>query len=253
VSTGALTFARFAYPPNALGLCGPDAPRELLERADAAAADGGLRELALQFEGAWPYLELIAHAHGIADPLDLHVVEAYWIGNDLLDGIPPGAIGEDLVARFGPAAGRERRRIEELASAAPRPHHDFHVLCVYPWVGLLRSAAAGSALHVLDRCRIRWGRVTGVDGATASVRSRELVWDGDRLALGALREEVVRIAEDGYALDRRIQVGDTVALHWDWACARLTDRQERALRSETARQLAFANRLAVPPPAAILR
>ncbi|GIU90297.1 MAG: hypothetical protein KatS3mg010_1396 [Acidimicrobiia bacterium] len=142
MSTGALTFARFAYPPNALGLCGPDAPRELLERADAAAADGGLRELALQFEGAWPYLELIAHAHGIADPLDVRVVEAYWIGNDLLDRIPPGAIGEDLVARFGPAAGRERRRIEALASAAPRPHHDFHVFCVYPWVGLLRSAAA---------------------------------------------------------------------------------------------------------------
>ncbi|GIU90296.1 MAG: hypothetical protein KatS3mg010_1395 [Acidimicrobiia bacterium] len=85
------------------------------------------------------------------------------------------------------------------------------------------------------------------------MRSRALVWDGHRLALGTLRDEVVTIAEDGYALDRRIQVGDTVALHWDWACARLTDRQERALRRETARQLAFANRLAVPPPAAILR
>lgn len=253
MSSGALTFARFAYPPNALGLCGPDSNRELLERANGVAADGGLRELALQFEGAWPYLELIAHAHGIADPLDARVVEAYWIGNDLLDGIGPGAIGEDLVARFGPAAGRERRRIVELASAEPRPHHDFHVFCVYPWVGLLRSAAVDSAMRVLDRCRIRWGRVTGVDGATASVRSRALVWDGHRLALGALRDEVVTIAEDGYALDRRIGAGDAVALHWDWACARLTDRQARALRSETARQLAFANHLAVPPPVAIMR
>lgn len=251
-ATGALAFARFAYPPNALGLCGPDASRELLQRAAAGAADAGLRELAAQFEGAWPYLELIAHENRIADPLDARVVEAYWIGNDLLDGIGPRAIGEDLTARFGPAAGRERRRIAGLAGAAPRPHHDFHVFCVYPWTGLLRTGAGDHALHVLDRCRVRWGTVTAVGGPTATVVGRPLVWDGRHLGLGAPREEVVTVADGGDALDPAIAPGDVVALHWDWACTRLTPRQARALRSETARQLAFVNRLAVPPPAAVL-
>jgi ABC-type polar amino acid transport system ATPase subunit len=39
-----------------------------------------------QFEGAWPYLEVIGGLAGL-DPLDARVVEAYWIGNGLIDGI----------------------------------------------------------------------------------------------------------------------------------------------------------------------
>jgi hypothetical protein len=85
------------------------------------------------------------------------------------------------------------------------------------------------------------------------VVGRPLVWDGRHLGLGAPREEVVTVADGGDALDPAIAPGDVVALHWDWACTRLTPRQARALRSETARQLAFVNRLAVPPPAAVLR
>jgi Family of unknown function (DUF6390) len=249
--SGALTFARFAYPPNALGYCGPDASRELLERADERTADARLRELAMGFEGAWPYLELIAHEHGVADPLDARVVEAYWIGNALLDGVRLGALADSSEPRNRGAVGRDRARLAEVVEASPRPHHDFQVFCVYPWVSRLRTSAVDTALHVLDRCRVRWGRVLELAGPTAIVRSRPLTWDGRELGLGAPREEAVTIAESGYRLDRAIGAGDQVALHWDWACTRLTDRQVRALRRETARQLAFANRLRVPPPHAV--
>jgi hypothetical protein len=51
---GALLFARYAYPPNALGLCGADSPRTLLEYGNARESDGGLAELARTFDGAWP-------------------------------------------------------------------------------------------------------------------------------------------------------------------------------------------------------
>ncbi len=98
-SAGALLFARYAYPPNARGLCGADAPATLLEYGDARAADGGLVELARTFEGAWPYLTLIAQANGVADPLDPRVVEAYWVGNGLLARVPPGK----LARHHGPA------------------------------------------------------------------------------------------------------------------------------------------------------
>ena len=250
--SGALTFARFAYPPNALRYCGPDSARELLERADSGTDDGGIRQLALDFEGAWPYLELIAHANGIADPLDAQVVEAYWIGNRLLDGVRLTDVGDSLETRMRSTAGREWHRVASLVQGAPRPHHNFHVFCVYPWVGLLRGATSAPALQVLDRCRVRWGRVDAVDGASATVLSRPLVWDGHALGLGSPAVETVTVADDGYALDRAIAPGDVVALHWDWACSRLTDRQASALRSETARQLAFANRRAVPPPSAVL-
>ena len=113
---GPLLFARYAYPPNALGLCGADTPRTLLEYGDAHASDGGLAELARTFEGAWPYLELIAGANGLADPLDPRVVEAYWVGNELLDRVRPGRARAarrrplPRPARAGPRARRRRGR-----------------------------------------------------------------------------------------------------------------------------------------------
>jgi Family of unknown function (DUF6390) len=77
-SPGPLLFARYAYAPNALGYCGADEPRTLLEYGDAKESDRGLAELARTFEGAWPYLQLIASANRIEDPLDPRVVDAYW-------------------------------------------------------------------------------------------------------------------------------------------------------------------------------
>src|SRR5690242_20609398 len=81
--SGPVLFARYAFGPNRLGYCGPEAVTELFEEGTAGHDDRALRELARGFEGAWPYLELIASANGLADPLDRWVVEAYWLGNEL--------------------------------------------------------------------------------------------------------------------------------------------------------------------------
>ena len=82
-TSGPVLFARYAFGPNRLGYCGPDAVEELFGEGTIGGDDGALRELARSFEGAWPYLELIARANGLADPLDRRVVEAYWLGNPL--------------------------------------------------------------------------------------------------------------------------------------------------------------------------
>jgi Family of unknown function (DUF6390) len=108
---GPLLFARYAYPPNALGYCGADETRTLLEYGDAGVADAGLAELARTFEGAWPCLTLIAGANGIADPLDPRVVEAYWVGNDLLDHVTPGTLARHVEERFRGRIGRSWARL----------------------------------------------------------------------------------------------------------------------------------------------
>jgi hypothetical protein len=82
---GPLLFARYAYPPNSLGYCGPRDSASLLGYGSERVVDGGLRQLARGFEGAYPYLELIACATGVPDPLDHRVVEAYWLGNEPQD------------------------------------------------------------------------------------------------------------------------------------------------------------------------
>jgi len=140
--SGPVLFARYAFGPNRLGYCGPDAADELLAEAARQTDDRALRELARSFEGAWPYLELIARANGLADPLDRRVVEGYWLGNDLIGRIPSGVLADSLDRRF---QGRLRPSEWRWLAAAPGdgavPVHAFHVLDVFPRVGLLRSGS----------------------------------------------------------------------------------------------------------------
>jgi hypothetical protein len=248
---GALMFARFAFPPNELGYCGSDAAGGLLERAACGVAGPGLSELARGFAGAWPYMELIAGTNGIPDPLERRVVEAYWIGNRLLERVGLGLLAESLATRFPPPLGTGDRMLAPLAVGAV-PHHAFHVFAVYPWVGLLRGGRVDEPLYVLDRCRIRWGRVVSTDGDTAVVSSRPLRWTGRRLVLGAPREEPVVLGRGGYRLAANVEVGNWCALHWDWLCQPLTARQLRGLRNYTFRHLAAVNAVRYPAPARVL-
>ena len=98
--SGPLLFARYALPPNDRGLCGPADNAGLRGYASAGLAGPDLRRLAGQFAGAWPYLQLIATANAIADPLDRRVVEAYWVGNGLLDNVRVAEYGAFLDERF---------------------------------------------------------------------------------------------------------------------------------------------------------
>src|SRR4029079_7379242 len=92
------------------------------------AAEGGdlrrVRDLATGFEGAYPYLQLIAQANGIADPLDERVVEAYWLGSELLDRVPAVDFARSIERRFRPRVRAGAWRW--LATKAPdgaRPVH----------------------------------------------------------------------------------------------------------------------------------
>ncbi|GAA4707460.1 DUF6390 family protein [Phytohabitans rumicis] len=234
---GALMFVRYAYPPNSMGFCGPADSTGFRQYAEAGVVDGGLVRLAQAFSGAWPYLEMIAHGVGIADPLDRRVVEAYWVGNGLLDALPLGFLANTLEDRFRPRIGNRFGRLAEGLLAGGVPHHSFHVFGVYPWVGLLGDdRKADRALTVLDRCRIRWGQVTDVHGAQVTVRSRPLLWDGRTLSLGPPEPETADIA-----VDTPLQPGDWVSLHWNWVCDRLTSRQLRALHAYSARHVHMIN------------
>ncbi len=241
-ASGPVRFARYAFGPNRLGYCGPDASRELFLAA-SAGEDRVIRDLARGFDGAWPYLGLIAAANAIADPLDPRVVDAYWLGSDLLRAIRPATFGADLERRFRPRL-REHgwRWLASAANDGALPVHAFHVLDVFPKVGLLRGDDLTDVLGAMDSCRIRWGRVLERDGdwLVASVVPLELR-DG-RLAFGAARPERLRAWWDGAAFVDRAEPGDVVSIHWDWACERLDEPSLGRLVGWTAHELAIANR-----------
>jgi len=98
-----------------------------------------------------------------------------------------------------------------------------------------------------------WADAKAVHGDQTTVESRPLCWDGRLLSLGEPATETARLALDGTMLAGDIGPGDWVALHWDWVCDKLTDRQLRALRTYTMRHLDMVNhRVDHPGPVAIL-
>ena len=237
---GPVLFARYAYPPNERGSCGPPEHRTLYEYASGAVVDPDLGRLARQFAGAWPYLEFIAGVSGIADPLDHRVVEAYWLGNELLDRIDMMTFGKALMDRFRRQTGPRWSHLEETIPAGAVPHHSFHVFDVYPWVGLLGNGR-GEPLHVLQNCRIRWGQVVSVNGDDVVVMSRPLTYDGHHLGLGPPRAEHVSGGLAGVSLSGSVAPDDWVGLHWGWVCDRLSPRQLRSLQRFTLRHLRITN------------
>jgi hypothetical protein len=239
---GPVLFARYAFPPNSHGFCGPDDHTAFFEYGVAGADDRGLRSMSQQFAGAWPYLQLIAGATGLEDPLDRRVVEAYWVGTPRLDRVDTRAVGDSMDERFRFMTGPTFSTLTESVLAGGVPHHSFAVFCIYPWTGLLSDRRkAEHALTVLDRCRIRWGRVVAVHGDQVVVESRPLTWDGRRLGIGESGTETAVRSLGGVGMVSDLEPGDWVSLHWEWVCDRLTELQVGFLRSYTLRHLQIVN------------
>ena len=237
---GQQLFARYAYPPNALGYCGPADASEVLGFVHNERTSESFETIARCFEGTWPYFEFIAAAHGL-DPLDEQVIESYWLGGHLTAAIDVQDDGQALLDELAQAGGSWARSRNNLLPGMD-PDHNFHVFAVYPWLGLLSRNVGDQPRLVLDRCRIRWGTVVGTTGEQAIVMSRSLLWDGSDLALGDPTEETAQLAKADIRLAGEVYPGDNVALHWDWICDRLTNQQLNDLHSSTMRHIDIANR-----------
>ncbi len=244
---GPVLFARYAFPPNSHGFCGPADHDEFFGYGVAGVDDGGLRALSQQFAGAWPYLQLIAASTGLSDPLDRRVVEAYWVGSPRLEQVSTRAVGNSMEDRFRAMTGPRFSSLTQGVLAGGVPHHSFAVFCIYPYTGLLTDRRkAPHALTVLDRCRIRWGRVAAVLGDQVVVESQPLTWDGRRLALGPAQAETVAQAVDGVGMVSTLEVGQWVSLHWEWVCDRLSRPQVAQLRKFTQHHLDIVNETRAP-------
>lgn len=234
---GELLFARYALMPNRLGYCGGDDHRALLDYCLAQESDPGLNRLLRQFQAAYPYLKLIAETNGIRDAFHPKVVEAYWVGNELLDGVSAAQFYESLRSRF--ANQLSPKTMEHLLGKVPlgaRAHHSFHVLDVHSRVGMLEHS-----LDTLDKCRIGWGKIERVEGTYFIVRYQPVVLEAGKLKLGDLEEKQVLRSPDGRSLELDAHPGDHISFHWDCACDLLTPRQVSSLEKYTRYHLVLAN------------
>src|SRR3989344_4040081 len=101
-NSGLITCCRYAYPPNSLSLCGPvEQTSNLSYYATNRVWDLGTKEILAQFSTLYPYLFLIAYENDLKDLYDTRVVEAYWIGNRLLNNISKKSYAAHLTDKIG--------------------------------------------------------------------------------------------------------------------------------------------------------
>jgi hypothetical protein len=228
--------ARFSIATNRLQYCGPRDAEPVLYRA--ITENTGLdraRDALRQFEALNPYLEAIGAKHGL-DPFDAAVVEAYWIGNDLLESFDREdfrRLLEALVRRGLPrsTAGRLAQHLPQH----PIPHHAFHVAFV--GVGEV-TGHVETTIANMEACRPAWARVTAIDGTRVRLRGPALLVTGGRLSL---EKETERDLPYDPAILPGLEEGVPLAVHWNHPALSLTSAQTNALATYTRRSLDAAN------------
>lgn len=239
---GMLLHARHALAPNSLGYCGPDENGKILDGIRGSAPAEGLASVLEKFEAAYPFIRMIGEATG-RSPFDYSVTEAYWIGNSLLDRVPPGEFYDFVHQGLKkPMKKDEARELFKESGLTPRPHHTFYVLSLFGRSD--SSPTSESALtRLMDSCRISWGEVTDVRKKELVLSRAPLAISDGRLGLAAPRRESVKydVGIPGFG---GIEEGDWVSVHWGFASEKLTRRQTKNIAAYTAVDLAAANRFA---------
>jgi hypothetical protein len=233
---GVALCARFSIATNRLQFCGPSDASPTLYRAITRGSDLEAARAALrQFEALYPYLEAIGSKHGL-DPFDERVVEAYWVGNDLLDAFerPDFLRILDALVRRGLPRSTAQRLAEHLPNH-PTPHHAFHVSFV--GVGEVTGHVETTVAN-MELCRPGWASVVSREAKALVLDRSSLVLAGGRLAIGGVRR--ASLAYDPAILPD-VEVGSRVALHWNHPALVLTDPEVSALQRYTGLALSAAN------------
>lgn len=229
--------ARYAYAPNSLHYCGPEKQLDLHAYVTQQVSDAGLLDILKKFETLFPYLQLIASENNIHDPFDPRVVEAYWIGNNLLSNVTlrryERLLRDGLQLKRKLPTAQLTQTLTLLESIFP--HHVFHVFAIFRRTG---HVSIPHTIETMDSCRISWATVQHKNDTslTYMVQTQSLVLQGNSIVLS---EPVIKQC---IALEHRYNVGDIVSLHWGYICDKLTALQKAYLSSYTKRALTILNR-----------
>jgi hypothetical protein len=234
--------ARYAYPPNSLSLCGPENKKEDLKYYSSKFHnDGGLNEILSKFSTLYPYLKLIAVANNIKDPYDLRVVEAYWIGNKLLNQVSPKLWKILLTEEFQINKKLKKNHTENILGSifsGGLPHHSFHVLDIYVRTGNIDNP---HVIQTMDACIINSGKVirTGINNIT--VLTKPLILVNGKLIFGKPVYRDIQGHDKRDLVFMEIKKGDLVSYHWGKLCQKINSIQLRNLNYYTLLSINLAN------------
>ena len=220
--------ARFSYITNSLGFCGPsEASEQFLSFFKNNENPELIGSQLKKFEGLYPYLYYIADKSK-KELFDYEVIEAYWIGNGLLDNFN----NEDLknIIQSLTKRGLPKSIGDDLIRKLPSgmiPHHNFNVF--YVGVGRITGSVEVTVQN-MDNCRVSWGKVLDISAGKLIVETKSLKSKDNWLYLG---KEEIKTAVYYPELLPDIRKEDTVAMHWGFAAVKLNEIQVANLMKYT--------------------
>lgn len=237
--SGLLRCARYAAPPNKLSYCGPDQTNDLAGYLRGGIEDRGLSDIMVHFQTLYPYLTLIASENRVANPFDYRVVEAYWLGNSLLNRVSMRSFYGHLADSLGLKRKLNMQELELIGGKIPvgaLPHHAFHVFNIFKRTGDLDAT---HTVATMDACRISWGKVIAVNCGLL-VTAQPLERRNNKLVLGCLQTRQVRTSFVEKTVLANIAPGDWVSFHWHEVCEVINQAQVANLEYYTKISLRLA-------------
>jgi len=227
--------ALYGFYPQRKGYCGPlekSATQSLLRYISGSKeSEEKIRNILKEFKGAFSYYKLISESNKIKDPFDDKVVEAYWIGNELLEKVPVESLKKMILEDFTGSGFLSIEEAEERIkkiSQASKPHHSFHVLVLGAVSGRVELEG-----DMKDLCRISWGRVEEKKEEEMIISFLPLVFN-ERYKLG---EKIEKETNWDEKIIPHLKIGDWVSVHWNYPIQILNKERVYALKKYTQETL----------------
>ncbi len=228
---------RFSLITNRLRYCGPkDAYKDSLLLVQEKPCDKEkIKKQFMRYEGLYVYLDYLAKKLN-KKPFDYDVVEAYWTGNELLDKFNDKdnkKIIQNLTKR-----GLPKNHAEFLIKKSPEGmnfSHSFNVLFV--GVGMTTSSVPTNII-TMNKCIISIGKVLKILKDQLMVAVSPLIIEQELLKFDEQKIQHVEYASEFF---KDIKVGDKIAIHWDYACKRLTEIEVKNLKKYTQKNIDALN------------
>ncbi|HRY52726.1 MAG TPA: DUF6390 family protein [Candidatus Portnoybacteria bacterium] len=210
--------ALYGLIPNKLGFCGPK--QELLKKFLVGKLSiPEIIPTLEKFEAAYAYYQLIAKKNKISSPFNKKVVEAYWLGNDLLDKFTANDLRRFVEERFcrpGLLSKSEAKKRAQLIPEGVKPHHSFHVLVLGSITG---SVDFTGNTKLKDICRIGWGKVKRIIKNKIVISYVPLAGKKN-ISFAPPTNKTINWNKE---ILPSIDIGDWVSVHWNHAIQKLNE------------------------------
>jgi hypothetical protein len=229
--------SRFSSITNRLRYCGPkDAYKDFYLLLSGKKYDRKkITEHFIKYEGLYVYFKALSEKHNL-DIFDYRVVEAYWLGNELLDGFSRDELRDILNGLT--QRGLPKEYAETLSVKLPfnmNPHHSFNVL----FVGVGKTTGSvPTNLLTMNKCSISVGKVHEITQRQLVVSVNPLVMHEELLSYG---KPEIQYVEHDELFTPKLKKGDMVALHWDFACKILEDKEADNIVKYTQKNIESLN------------